>query len=236
MKSRPPRRVRAALAAGRPVSFDDLRNPKRQSGFDMVGTLGNSPNGHGQKGERYRAHLGIAEDGRQRRGPARRTPEEAAFDYCVYANSGATPALSIPRYPDVTIDMGNTTRHAPKVEPVKVVRPRHTGKHDVYDVVFLTAGNDIVCRKVGITARGHARYADVCKTLGMSIKPFGPAVTFPSEEAAKVAEAKLVSDLAADSENWIRVGKESFYPNSLAALGLIVTAMDSGYSEEVRAA
>lgn len=176
----------------------------------MVGTLGNSPNGHGQKGERYRAQFGI-EDGANKRGPARRTALEAAQDYCAYANSGATPVSSIPRYPDITIDMGNTTRHAPKVEPVKVVRPKFKGPHDLYDVLFLTARGDIMCRKIGITARGHARYADFCKTFGLSIVPFEEAVTFPSEEAASVAETERIEKVAG-SLGWRRIGKESFAP------------------------
>lgn len=203
----------------------DLKKPSNVSGYKYVMVdAGDRVTGHGGSTPGYQANW-AAGDGTTAKGPRRKTALEAAQDYCDLVNTGAISAPSIPRYPDVSIDMGNTTRHAPKLDPVKVVRPKHRGKHDVYDVLFLNALGGLVCRKVGITARGHARYADVCKTLGMSIKPFAPAVTHPSEEAAKLAESKLIASVAS-SPNWKPVGKEAFVPATLAAWGMIAAALE----------
>ena len=92
---------------------------------------------------------------------------------------------------------------------VEVKRPEHKGKHDLYDVLFFTATGELICRKVGITARGHARYADVCKTFGMSVKPYKTAVTYPTKEAARAAEDALIAEVCTDKK-WRRIGKEAF--------------------------
>lgn len=205
----------------------DLYNPRRASGYDHVLLC------DGTKPYIARVYGGDLDSaGRKWQGPRRSTPTAAAQDYCDYANGhGITP--SVPRYPDVSIDMGGSTRHAPKPEPVKVVRPRHTGKHDVYDVLFMTPRDDIVCRKIGITATGTARYADVCKTLGLSIKPFAPAVTFPSEAAAKVAEDARIAEVD-KSDHWRRVAREAFAPRG-AATTWVHSIADTNFRKAVAA-
>ena len=207
----------AKLARGEKLTIEDIRNPARSSGFDHVSSAkgGSKPgNGNDNWSEKWRAALGSRATAKDRaqswRGPSRKFPETAAQDYCDYVN-GLPTSMSLPSYPDVQIDMGNTKRHAPKLEKIEVKRAKYEGPHDVYDVLFLSANGDIICRKAGITARGHARYADVCKTLGMSIKPVTPAKTYPSEAAARVAEAAKVANICKDKK-WRRIGKESFAP------------------------
>jgi hypothetical protein len=196
-----------------PLTIADIRNPNRKSGFDHVthdNSSGRNP-GHPFRAVAYAGD--INKSGLAWRGVRRATAEESAQDYCDYVNArrGATPAL--PSYPEVKIDMGNTKRHAPKPEKVKVIREKFVGPHDVYDVLFVNSRGHVVCRKVGITARGKARYADTCKTLGMHVTPFAPAVTFPSAEAARVAETAKVAEVAGDPE-WRRIAKEAFEPLS----------------------
>jgi hypothetical protein len=108
--------------------------------------------------------------------------------------------------------MGNATVHAPKSEKVKVERPQFSGPHDVYDIVFTApVTGEIVVRKAGITARGYKRYEDICRMLGMSIKPLSQAVTYPTKQAAINAEKLLIAQIDSDPQ-WKRVGAESFAP------------------------
>jgi hypothetical protein len=195
------------------LTIEDIRNPNVASGFKHVGSANAGRNGHGQRADMWRARVyggKLDSAGTSWTGPSRRTPEQAAQDYCDYMNGAASPA-PLPSYSEPDIDMGNTTRHAPKLEAVRVIRPQFDGPHDLYDVIVSTANGDTVCRKVGITARGHARYADICKTLGLSIKPFADAVTYPSKEAARAAEDARVAEVCKD-DAWRRVGKEAFAP------------------------
>lgn len=206
----------------------DLRNPNRESGYRYVTFLrgGRPPGSSGYSANRkdkYRAHKVTASGDWY--GPCRLTALEAAQDACDFINSGRVPVRAVVSYPDVEIDMGNTKRHAPRPEKVTVVREKFRGPHDVYDVLFLTARGDIMCRKVGITARGHARYADVCKTFGMSVTPFEDAVTFPSEEDARVAEAEKIAQIE-QSVGWRRIGKESFAPRG-SSTHWVINAINS---------
>lgn len=107
--------------------------------------------------------------------------------------------------------MGNTTVHGPtvKAEPVTVVRDDWKGATDVYDVLFWTHAGDLMCRKVGYTRRGHARYVDICARFGLRITPFNKAVTYPTKAKALKAEAALVAKVC-EEPDWKRIGKESF--------------------------
>lgn len=75
------------------LTVEDLRNPKRKSGFDHVNSASPGAGGHAAVGPRWRA--AVAAPGKQQkeqgirhiwRGPARRKAEEAAQDYCDYVN------------------------------------------------------------------------------------------------------------------------------------------------------
>lgn len=184
----------------------DIVNPKRKSGYDHVeyneyaASTGRKP---------FRAVHRLSSSPRHQfwHGLRRATGLEAAQDYCDYMNGQLTPSL--PSYPSVDIDMGNTTKHAPKQEKVVVKREVFKGPHDLYDVLFYTSQGVLICRKVGITARGHARYADVCKTFGLSIKPHARAVTFATKALAETAEDAKIAEVCQDRA-WKRIGKESF--------------------------
>lgn len=201
------------------LTIEDLRNPDRKSGFDYVASANPS-----SKQKRTRDYFCARHGTRPTkkgqvtdswRGPTRHTAEEAAQDFCDYVNGQfVKPALEQWETPE--IDMGNgDKRHAPKSEPVKVIREKFTGPHDLYDVDFLAPGTkQFVVRKVGITARGHSRYADIAKMLGLSIRPRSKAITYDTEAKAKKHENDLIDKLCADKK-WKRVGKESFIPVSM---------------------
>lgn len=191
---------------------EDLRNPERQSGFRNVQSASAGPNGGGQ-GNYWRGITskrgfgGQSDDGRWR-GPMRHTPEEAAQDVANHLNGQpVAPASMGWRTPSV--DMGNVTQHSTSTDPVRVVRTPWTGPTDLYDVLIYTHTGALVCRKVGITARGTKRYEDICKTFGISIKPHQEAVTYPTKQAATDAEAALIAEVCKDDQ-WERIGKESF--------------------------
>lgn len=78
-------------------TIEDLRNPKRVSGFNRVGRI--TPNKSGKV--YYEATLETGPkrggtSGATKRGPCRKTPEEAAQDYCDYANGlGIAPPATL---------------------------------------------------------------------------------------------------------------------------------------------
>lgn len=189
----------------------DLIDPTRNSGYKYVGY-----GGGGEQKKRWAARipggptLKSGTGGIIWRGPRRATPEEAAQDYCNYMN-GNPSAAKLPSYPTPRIDMGGTTRHAPKQDVVKVIRKEFKGPHDLYDVLIKTYGDDLVCRKVGITAVDVARYTDICRMLGTSIEAYASAVTYPSKAKAKDAEDSKIAAVCGDPK-WERIAKEAFYP------------------------
>lgn len=123
---------------------------------------------------------------------------------------GTDPALE---YKAPSVDMGTSTQHAPDLPPIKVIRPVFNGPHDLYDVVFYDEETGcVVRRKVGITARGEKRYADVAKTLGLAIRPYSKAITYPSKPKAEAAERARVKEIALTDKKWRRVAKEAFAP------------------------
>lgn len=207
----------------------DLRDPRVKSGYRFVHVVrSHGQNGYADGPDKYVAVGARRPQGDVKqhggsvfafRGPRRATAVQAAQDRCDYINGqiGATLA-SLPSYDAPVIDMGGSKRHAPVPEEVKVEREQYVGPHDLYDVLVVSANGEIVCRKVGITARGKLRYSDICTTWGCSIKPVSRAKTYPSKAAALEAEAARVAEVCTQPE-WRRVAKEAFAPvNSSAQL------------------
>lgn len=202
----------------KPISPDDLRDPSNDSGYRYVAS---ATGGQGGRKPRWRAKVQAQREGGL---PGSRTvwssrtfsnPRDAAQEYCDYINGQQLPQQPLPAYDPVKIDMGTKGRHAPRREKVTVKREEFKGPHDLYDVLIYTAGGDLVCRKVGITAVHTQRYADVCGTFGLSMEPLNPATTYPSKKAARKAEAAYIAKTCSNPA-WKRVGKESFYPISPA--------------------
>ncbi len=140
------------------------------------------------------------------------TPAEAAQDYCDYVNGN--PSVAPQRsYPAPLVDMGGATprRSHPK-PPVTIIRNEWRGQTDLYDVVLYDDATGLVFRrKVGITARGTKRYADIAVTFGFSIRPVCKAVTFKTKALALKAETAKIAEVDADPA-WRRVGKECWAP------------------------
>jgi hypothetical protein len=108
--------------------------------------------------------------------------------------------------------MGNPGARRPRTPSVQIIKNDYTGPTDLYDVlVYDGTTGDVLRRKVGVTARGEKRYADICTTFGFSIKPVRPAVTYKTKALALSAETALIAEVAGDP-NWRRVGKEAFAP------------------------
>jgi hypothetical protein len=187
---------------------DDLKHAGRKSGYRYVAyrpERGRMPY-HGQQNGATGKGLGSGW-----MGPWRATAAEAAQDAADYLNGtfSATPAA--PAYPAVSVDLGTNTRHAPKVAPVKIIRREFKGPHDLYDVLVYSANGDLVCRKVGITARGAKRYEDICRTFGLSVRPVCKDVTYTTKALALKAETAKVAEVASDPA-WRQVAKEAFAP------------------------
>lgn len=198
----------------KPITPDDLRDHSNASGYKYVCSAAGG--GHPKPYPFWRAQRG-AGGGRTTgwqtkfRGAAYANPRDAAQEYCDYVNAQQRPQQPLPAYDPVKIDMGTKGRHAPRREKVTVEREEFKGPHDLYDVLIYTAGGDLVCRKVGITAVHTQRYADVCGTFGMSMEPLNPATTYPSKKAARKAETAYIAKTCSNPA-WKRIGKESFYP------------------------
>jgi len=108
--------------------------------------------------------------------------------------------------------MGGAIRRSPTKPPVEIIRNEWTGATDLYDVLIYDDETDTVFRrKVGVTARGTKRYADICITFGFSIRPVCKAVTFKTKDKARTAEDAKIAEVDADP-NWRRVGKECWAP------------------------
>lgn len=78
----------------------DIRNPSVQSGYSFVRSASAGPNGGG-KTELWKAE--VNRDGKHWRGPYRRTPAEAAQDYCDFLNGNP----SVPSSP-MLVSAGHT--------------------------------------------------------------------------------------------------------------------------------
>lgn len=201
-----------------PQHPDDIANSKRKSGYDHVnaatGGMGNQAHLNFARSPRWRASWNKPGGGKNDkvRGKCRSTALEAAWDYIRHINKWPQ-AVKTPAYPAPTIDMGGTTRHAPATPSITVKRTEWKGATDVYDVLLYDPHNDdlVMRRKVGITAKGDKRYADICATFGWSIKAHRRAVTYKTKAAATKAETALIQAVAADP-GWVQVGKESFAP------------------------
>lgn len=192
------------------VTLAALRDPSLVSGYKRVQVHpnpGRTKRYRGQSGKKFK-------DGRHThswRGPWRATPEEAAKDYCEYANSNAVTLPS--SYPTPTVDMGGSTHHAPTGPAVIIKRQEWKGATDLYDVLlFDDVTGAIFRRKIGITARGQKRYSDIATTFGFSIRPFCKAVTYTTKEKALAAEKIRIAEVE-QSNWWRKVGKECFAPN-----------------------
>jgi hypothetical protein len=186
------------------ITPSDLLDSSVASGFRYVTPCGRNTGFQAQKG------VGGGNRPGGWRGPQRATAKEAAQDYCDYANGNLVKQPQ--RFEQPTVDMGGSKSHAPTEPAVIIQRRPWKGATDLYDVLLYDlATGDVFRRKVGITARGTKRYADIAKTFGFSIRPVCKAVTYPTKTAALAAERLRIAEVEADPR-WRKVGKECFAP------------------------
>lgn len=212
------------------ITIEDIRNPKRKSGFDHVYSAGGMSGRPNSNGKPWMAVMGWVRNQSGRgtkptvRGERRSTPKEAAQDYCDYINGQQVQHVILPSYDAPEIDMGTTTVRVPddlKPQPVKPAlrRKAYDGPHDLYDVVLYDHITKIIFRrKVGITAVADRRYADMLKTWGLSVKALRPAALYPSKASAEAAEIRAIAEIAEAANDWERCGKEAFRPTRVMTL------------------
>jgi hypothetical protein len=188
---------------------NDIKNSARKSGYNHVGT---AASGTAWQANVYGGKKSSA--GHAWWGPIRKDPAEAAQDYCDYINSNGLPTpATLASYPTPKVDMGVVgPSRMSTPPPVTIIRNEWDGPTDVYDVVLYDEATDVVFRrKVGITARGSKRYADIAITFGFSIRPMRKAVTYNTKARARKAETAKIAEVDADP-NWRRVAKECWAP------------------------
>lgn len=188
----------------------DLENADRKSGYSYVSVSSYKQNPKPYYAE---ANRGRGRNVRAFRGPRRRTALAAAHDYCHWVNGTGVTHATLTPWQEPVIDMGSSTDHAdvPSDPSVRIVRDAYTGPHDLYDVLLIAPNGEIICRKVGITRAATRRYADICRTFGISIKPVTTAKTYPDKAAALDAERERIAGIDQNS-SWRRVAKEAFAP------------------------
>lgn len=147
------------LAQQPSLTIEDLRNPKRQAGFNYVNLNHRGP-------RPYRAQVGGSMRDKQLwRGPSRATPEEAAQDYCDYINAQRpqqTPRLKSAGH---AYNIERTERD-PEVEAalgvLRDARAQREGKDGfVYLIIEVQRGGALHYGKVGYSVNPRKRVAEL---------------------------------------------------------------------------
>lgn len=134
------------------LTIEDLRNPKRKSGFDHVGS-GNP--GSPRPNKYWRSEGGTKTKGSPGwHGKSRQDPKEAAQDYCDYINSGKAPTPKAPIAVKPLARMLNSANHPqrpqhPTARPTTLRPPLSPRVADRNGFVYL------------IGVQGHANYVKV---------------------------------------------------------------------------
>lgn len=148
------------------LTVNDIRNPKRKSGFDHVNSANSGVNGHGHNGDRWRAELRTGPGSFSKnswRGPTRRTSDEAAQDYCDYKNglgASAPATLNYPQRPSVKRD---TLKDDPEVAAalgvLKDARAQRQGKQGY--IYCIGVKDDDYAVKIGYSTNPVARVKEL---------------------------------------------------------------------------
>lgn len=151
----------------KPITIEDIRNPKLRSGFDHVNTAG--PGGKANGGGGRIKWFAVVRPGRkgasdaEYRGPRRSMPEEAAQDYCDYINGqNATPAPRL-KTAGHKYDIEQTDRD-PEVEAaLGVLRDARAQREGVQGYVYCIGEetDDPEFVKVGYSVNPNKRVAEL---------------------------------------------------------------------------
>lgn len=155
------------------MTIDDLRNPKRKSGFNHVSV----DNGGSSRPKPYRAEVSLPKRERvvasyEWRGPRRATPDEAAQDYCDYVKGNPlTSAPSVPTMRGGLKTAGHKASRTPEAIPsdveaaygmIRDFRAQQAGKPGyVYLIIEDNVGGSMVYGKVGYSTNPQARVREL---------------------------------------------------------------------------
>jgi Meiotically Up-regulated Gene 113 (MUG113) protein len=159
------------LAQQPPLTIEDIRNPKRKSGFDHVSvTYAGAPAGGARrKLDAYRASGGgrgdPAKAGQKFQGPVRRTAEEAAQDYVDYINSQRPQQAPRLKTAGHQYDIEHTERD-PEVEAalgvLRDAKAQRAGKDGyVYLIIEVNKDGGLRYGKVGYSVNPRKRVAEL---------------------------------------------------------------------------
>jgi hypothetical protein len=149
------------------ITPDDIRNPKRISGFNHVGFSAQTPTCGP-----YTAQIGASsDDARYWRGPRRKDPLVAAQDYCDYVNGNPPSVPSIPTMRGGLKTAGHSaSREAAEIPSdveaaygmIRDFRAQQSGKPGyVYLIIEEHPGGALVYGKIGFSTNPQKRVAEL---------------------------------------------------------------------------
>lgn len=142
------------------LTIEDLRNPKRKSGFDHV---------HSDAGSIVRPYRAVDARGHGHkkgsgwRGPRRGVPEEAAQDYCDYVNGQSPSNAPASLYYPGHAPRDSKERTAEEEEALRVLRDVKAQRENRQGYVYCIAeeGDNPFAVKVGYSVKPEARVGEL---------------------------------------------------------------------------
>lgn len=157
----------------------DIENPKRKSGYNRVGRA----NGPAPRKPSWRAETGPGGNAQTWRGPVRKTPLEAAQDYCDYVNGNQI-------VPAVTLKTAghayklDRTKNDPEVEAAYgIIRDAKAQKAGKQGYVYLMVEKGKKYAKIGYSVNPEKRIAEVQTGNPRQLTLVGKIKGTPSDEA-----------------------------------------------------
>lgn len=191
-----------------PLTVADLRNPKRQSGYDHVSTRGSSQTR--PKPFYAEVNAGAGKNKRAYRGPCRASAARAAQDYCDYVNANPTA-----RQPHKNKSAGHKRPQQPKRPVPKEVRDALGVLRDykaqqagvqgyVYLITEARDGGGLVYGKIGYSTNPEKRLAEL--QTGNPRK----LILLYSMKGTEADERRLHAKYAPQNvlQEWFRITKE----------------------------
>ena len=175
------------------LTIEDLRNPKRKSGFSRVKEGSQpGPNGGGRCRPSWRASFGLI-DGKHAHGPRRATPEAAAQDACDHMNgAGVSPPVALKQVNHPARQKVEASQEVKEAwETIKAAREANAKKETGYVYVLAEEGS-MFAVKVGHSRQPFARPGDF--QMGNPRKLLVVGVLEGTEADERALHQKYISD------------------------------------------
>lgn len=152
------------------ITPSDLKNPARKSGYNYVGPAGRGPTS-GRPAWHYQARAGMSFSPKTQvrklgwKGPLRKTPLEAAQDYCDYVNGNPAAQQPVLKSAGHTAKRQSLPMDDEVQEALGILRDARAARAGRQGYVYLIAedlpGGALVYGKVGFSTNPPARVAEL---------------------------------------------------------------------------